>query len=276
MNIAVSSTSFPNSLKKSILYGAGWLKSQNIFIGGIIPFKKENRDHLFYNLAVMIKDWDEFFRSVKEKPYAKSLKVFLKNEYATKTVYPPRNLVYNAFEQTSPNEVKVVILGQDPYHNPGEAMGLCFSVPEGIPLPPSLKNIYKEIQDDTKEEMDFEKGDLTCWAKQGVLLLNAYLTVVRNSPLSHKMDEYDKFVEDVFAFLEKRDQPIVYLLWGSFAKRYARYVRNPNHVVIAANHPSPLSANRGGWFGTRVFSRCNAFLVERGETPIRWSNIAKR
>lgn len=224
----------------------------------------------------MIKDWDEFFRSVKEKSYAQSLKEFLKNEYATKTVYPPRNLVYNAFEQTSPNEVKVVILGQDPYHNPGEAMGLCFSVPEGIPLPPSLKNIYKEIQDDTKEEMDFQKGDLTCWAKQGVLLLNAYLTVVRNSPLSHRMDEYDKFVEDVFAFLEKRDQPIVYLLWGSFAKRYARYVRNPNHVVITANHPSPLSANRGGWFGTRVFSRCNAFLVERGETPIRWSNIAKR
>ena len=221
----------------------------------------------------MIEEWHDFFAEVKEKPYSHSLKEFLKQEYATKVIYPPRPLLYNAFAKTSPKQVKVVILGQDPYHNPGEAMGLCFSVPKGIPLPPSLRNIYREIEEDVHQKMDYSSGDLTCWADQGVLLLNAYLSVVKNTPLSHRREEYDLFLSDVFTYLEKLDQPIVYLLWGGFAKRYARCIHHPKHVVISANHPSPLSANRGGWFGEHVFSRCDAFLKQQGVTPIHWSNI---
>ena len=225
-------------------------------------------------VRVMENGWKDFFLTVKDKPYSRTLKEFLDKEYASKTVYPPRQLMYNAFLLTPPAKVKVVIIGQDPYHNPGEAMGLCFSVPKGIPLPPSLRNIYQEIHNDLGQEMDYSSGDLTIWANQGVLLLNAYLTVIRNSPLSHKREEYDHFLLDVIAYLETLNQPIVYMLWGGFAKRFARFVHNPNHKVIVANHPSPLSANRGGWFGEHVFSRCNTYLSSFGVLPINWSNKA--
>ncbi len=220
----------------------------------------------------MISDWKAFFDEVSRKDYCKSLHEFLQKEYASEVIYPPRELMYNAFSLTSPKSLKVVIIGQDPYHNPGEAMGLSFSVPKGVPLPPSLNNIYKEIQNDLGVEMDFSNGDLTPWGKQGVLLLNAYLTVRAHTPLSHKREEYDLFAEDVMKYLDTLDQPIVFMLWGGFAKRYTPYVKNKNHFVLSSVHPSPLSANRGGWFNQHQFSRCNELLSSHGVSPISWGN----
>ncbi len=218
----------------------------------------------------MISDWRELFEAVKAQPYHETLNAFLNEEYANHTVYPPRDLMFNAFKLTSPKDLKVVIIGQDPYHNPGQAMGLSFSVPKGCPLPPSLVNIYKEIQNDLGVHMNFQNGDLTPWANQGVMLLNAYLTVVENQPLSHKRDEYARFIADTMNYIDGLDQPIVFLLWGGFARTYKKYVHNPKHYVLEAAHPSPLSANRGGWFGKSLFSQTNEFLVKNGKSPIDW------
>ncbi len=220
----------------------------------------------------MVSDWKELFDHVHSQEYSTTLEAFLDEEYKKETIYPPRDLVYNAFELTSPKDLKVVIIGQDPYHNPGQAMGLSFSVPDGMQLPPSLMNIYKEIYNDLGIIQDFSNGDLTNWAKQGVLLLNAYLTVRENQPLSHKRDEYESFIEDVMNYIDTLDQPIVFMLWGGFAKKYAKFVRNPSHLILSANHPSPLSANRGGWFHQHLFSRCNAYLEQKGSKAIDWSN----
>lgn len=221
----------------------------------------------------MLSDWKALFDSVKEAEYSKSLHSFLDQEYASHTIYPPRNLVYQAFALTKPQDLKVVIIGQDPYHNPGQAMGLSFSVPQGIQLPPSLQNIYKEIESDLKIKMNFQNGDLTCWAKQGVLLLNAYLTVRAGEALSHQKEEYDDFIADVMSYIDSLDQPIVFMLWGTFAKKYASSIHNPKHFALMAAHPSPLSANNGGWFGKHLFSQCNALLSEHGREPIDWRNI---
>lgn len=218
----------------------------------------------------MFKDWKDLFQQVEKKPYSKTLKAFLDEEYRTKTIYPPRDMMFQAFRFTSPFTLKAVIIGQDPYHNPAEAMGMSFSVPIGIDPPPSLINIYKEIEADTGAKMDYERGDLTPWAEQGVLLLNAYLSVVAGKPLSHKRPEYDEFMDDVLSYIDNLPQPIVFFLWGSFARRYRFKVTNPNRLVLESVHPSPLSANRGGWFGNHHFSRCNAFLVENGSQPINW------
>lgn len=218
----------------------------------------------------MIADWKDLFDKISSEEYAKSLKRFLDAEYQQNVIYPPRDLVFQAFRLTSPKDLKVVIIGQDPYHNPGEAMGLSFSVPRGIDLPPSLRNIYKEIQNDVGVEMNFESGDLTSWAKQGILLLNAYLTVRAGVPLSHKRPEYDKFISDVLAYIESLDQPIVYMLWGGFAKKYESKIHNPKHLVLKSAHPSPLSANQGGWFGNHLFSKCNNYLEENGLKGIDW------
>ncbi|MCQ2741778.1 MAG: uracil-DNA glycosylase [Bacilli bacterium] len=220
----------------------------------------------------MIRDWKNLFDYVKAQDYSKTLHAFLDEEYSKGICYPSRDLVYNAFALTKPEDLKVVIIGQDPYHNPGQAMGLSFSVPNGMELPPSLVNIYKEIQNDIGIKMNFENGDLTPWAKQGVLLLNAYLSVRAGQPLSHKRDEYEHFIADVMRYLDNLDQPIVFMLWGSFAKRYSAMVHNKKHFIVACSHPSPLSANRGGWFGQKPFSRCNSFLEENGSSPIDWGN----
>lgn len=220
----------------------------------------------------MISDWKTFFDKVHAEPYSKTLHDFLREEYASHVVYPPHDLVFNAFNLTSPKDIKAVIIGQDPYHNPGQAMGLSFSVPEGVPLPPSLINIYKEIENDLGCKMDFNNGDLTCWAKQGVLLLNAYLTVRENVPLSHARKEYDSFIADTMNYLDTLDQPIVFLLWGGFAKKFIPFVKNKNHFVLTSVHPSPLSANRGGWFGKHQFSKANEILISHGASPIDWSN----
>ncbi len=218
----------------------------------------------------MLKDWQELFSSISNKEYAKSLHSFLDEEYAKNTVYPPRDMVFQAFRLTKPSDLKVVIIGQDPYHNPGEAMGLSFSVPRGMPLPPSLVNIYREIEKDIGIEMNFKNGDLTPWAKQGVLLLNAYLTVRANKPLSHKCKEYDEFIADTMAYLDSLKQPMVFMLWGGFAKKYKSMIHRENHLILESVHPSPLSANRGGWFNMHLFSKCNKYLENMGVESIDW------
>ena len=220
----------------------------------------------------MLSDWNDLFSSIKEKEYAARLKAFLDEEYGRHVCYPPRNLMFQAFALTKPSEVKAVVLGQDPYHEAGQAMGLSFSVPKGIDLPPSLVNIYKEIESDLGVKMDFASGDLTYLAKQGVLLLNSSLSVREHVAASHACKEYELFFGDVIAYLEKLDQPIVYMLWGNFAKKHASKVTNPKHFVLSSAHPSPLSANRGGWFGMHLFSQCNIILSKQGVSPIDWCN----
>lgn len=215
--------------------------------------------------------WEHFFNKVKEKDYAKRLNAFLDEEYEKYTVFPPRNLMFNAFNLTSPKKVKVVVIGQDPYHQPNQAMGLAFSVPKTTRIPPSLINIHKEIENNFKIKMN-PHGDLTYLAKQGALLLNVYLSVRYNEPLSHRLKEYELFTNDVMTYLNTLDQPIVYLLWGGFAKKFAKFVTNPKHLVLTSHHPSPLSANRGGWFNNLHFLKTNEFLIKHGVTPIDWQN----
>ncbi len=219
----------------------------------------------------MDESWNSFFDKIKEKEYFASLMKFLGEEYSTKTIYPKKELLFNAFDLTPVKDIKVVILGQDPYHNPNQAMGLSFSVPKNEPLPPSLRNIYKEIENDLNVQMA-KNGDLTYLAKQGVFLINAYLTVIAHKPLSHKRKEYDLLMKDLFLFLNDLNQPIVFMLWGNFAKKYRKYLTNLNHLVLESNHPSPLSANQGGWFNSHQFSTCNAYLSSHKVSPIDWKN----
>ncbi len=219
----------------------------------------------------MKQDWQELFSKIESKKYYKDLVRFWNKVYGKKKkVYPPREILFHAFDITSPKSIKVVILGQDPYHEEGQAMGLSFSVPSGVTPPPSLRNIYKEIEGEFEIDLDYGYGDLTGWGRQGILLLNAYLSVEEGKALSHKKKEYELLLDDILAYLEGLDQPIVYLLWGNFAKKYECKVINPNHLVITSSHPSPLAANRGGWFGEKQFIRCNEFLKEHGSEPIDW------
>ncbi|MFA5283637.1 MAG: uracil-DNA glycosylase [Bacilli bacterium] len=215
--------------------------------------------------------WKAFFEEVSKKDYTKQLKDFLDYEYAHNVIYPPRDLIFSAFKMTRPQNLKVVIIGQDPYHEPGQAMGMSFSVPKGTILPPSLVNIYKEIQNELHIKMK-NNGDLTYLAKQGVLLLNAYLTVEKGRPLSHRNEMYDMFFLDVLSYIDKLPQPIVILLWGSFAQKFAKNLANPKHLVLKCAHPSPLSANRGGWFGNGHFTKTNEYLLSHFIVPIDWQN----
>lgn len=216
--------------------------------------------------------WQAFFASESQQPYAKRLAQFLDQAYAEKTIYPPREHMYAAFELCPLNKVKVVIIGQDPYHQQGQANGLAFSVNPGVGLPPSLKNIYKEIASDLNTTMNLANGDLSYLAKQGVLLLNSILTVEANRPLSHKAIGYDQFFQHVLTLLNAIHTPMMFLLWGQSAQRYQSFISHPAHAVLKAHHPSPLSANRGGWFGTKHFSQTNRWLISQGQTPIHWSN----
>ena len=218
-----------------------------------------------------MKSWKAFFNEVSNKDYSKSLHEFLDKEYSTQVIYPPRKLMFNAFELTEVENVKVVIIGQDPYHQPHQAMGLSFSVPTGVKLPPSLVNIYKEIESDIGVKMRND-GDLTYLAKQGVLLINAYLSVREGQPLSHHRIEYDYFMLDLIKYLDKLEQPIVFMLWGNFAQKYEKFLVNPGHLILKSVHPSPLGANHGGWFGLHQFSRCNNYLVSHNVKPIDWQN----
>ncbi len=219
----------------------------------------------------MINSWEELFLEIKKKDYAKQINKVLDEEYKNYTVYPPRNLMFSAFRLTPLKNVKVVIIGQDPYHEEHQAMGLSFSVPAGVQLPPSLINIYKEIENNYPVKMK-PNGDLTYLAKQGVLLLNTILTVRKSAPLSHQNIGYDLFIQDVLKTLNEANQPIVFMLWGSYARSLKRYLNNPNHLILEATHPSPLSANRGGFFNQNHFIKANKFLKSKGLSEINWQN----
>ncbi len=216
-------------------------------------------------------DWLPVLKEEFGKPYYKELYLFLKEEYTTRKVFPPSNDIFNAMHYTPYGEVKVVILGQDPYHDFNQAHGLCFSVKKEIPekdIPPSLKNIYKEL----KEELGLyipNNGYLEKWARQGVLLLNTVLTVRAHTPMSHRGKGWEEFTDAIIKKVNEIDRPVVFLLWGKPAGEKASLLNNPKHLVLKAPHPSPLSASRG-FFGCGHFKKCNEFLSENGEEPIDW------
>lgn len=213
--------------------------------------------------------WREHIGAEFEKPYFSALTDFVRHEYTTTTCYPPGSLIFNAFNLCPFDRVKVVIIGQDPYHEPGQAQGLSFSVPEGVPFPPSLQNIFKEIQFDLGKPMP-PTGDLTRWAGQGVLLLNATLTVRAHQAASHQRHGWEQFTDAAIRALNAERENLVFILWGGYARSKAQFIDRSRHLVLESVHPSPLSANRGGWFGNHHFSQCNAYLREHGEQEIDW------
>ena len=219
------------------------------------------------------KTWNEFFKKLQNEDFCLKLNDFLNKEYRDYTCYPPRDLLFNAFRLTPLDKVKVVIIGQDPYHEPGQAMGLSFSVPEGIKVPPSLVNIYKEIAQEYDCKMNFSSGDLTYLANQGVLLLNSILSVRAHQALSHNIEEYKQFLAAVLEVLDKQTTPIVFLLWGGPARKLKGYLHNPSHLILECIHPSPLAANHGGWFGNNHFKKANQYLRDNGLKEINWPNI---
>lgn len=202
-------------------------------------------------------DWDKVLEGEFEKEYYQRLRQFLINEYRTQTIYPDMYDIFNAMKLTPYSKVKAVILGQDPYHQPGEAHGLCFSVKKGIRIPPSLRNIYKELYDDLGI-VPPQHGCLESWAKNGVLLLNTVLTVRRSEPNSHRGRGWETFTDTVISHLNRREEPMVFILWGKNAKEKRELITNPFHLILEGAHPSPYSANNG-FFGGRYFSRANAF-----------------
>ena len=213
--------------------------------------------------------WKEVLAGEFDQPYFGQLTDKVRQEYATNTCYPPGRLIFNAFDLCPFDRVKVVIIGQDPYHEPGQAMGLSFSVPQGITMPPSLVNIYKEISADLGVPMP-TSGDLTGWARQGVLLLNATLTVRAHQANSHQRLGWSLFTDAAIKALSERRDHLVFMLWGGFARSKKTLIDPNRHLVLESVHPSPLSANRGGWFGQHQFSRCNAYLEAEGIEPIKW------
>lgn len=219
-------------------------------------------------MAAIENDWMEALKGEFGKPYYKTLFQTVKKEYSTRLIFPPADDIFNAFHLTPLHQVKAVILGQDPYHNNGQAHGLCFSVKKGVEVPPSLVNIYQELQDDLGCRIP-NHGCLTKWAGQGVLMLNTVLTVRAHQANSHQGIGWEEFTDAAIMALNGQDRPIVFILWGSPAQRKARMLTNPKHLILKASHPSPLSAHRG-FFGSRPFSRTNAFLEEHGVEPIDW------
>lgn len=216
------------------------------------------------------KTWTEFFQSIQDKEYCINLHKFLDREYESNICYPPRKLLFNAFKLTPLDKVKVVIIGQDPYHEPGQAMGLSFSVPETVKVPPSLINIYKEIADEYDTTIDMSSGDLTYLAKQGVLLLNSILSVRAHQPMSHNIKEYEMFFNDVLEVLDKQNHPIVFMLWGNSARKLKKLLHNPSHLILESVHPSPLAANHGGWFKNNHFRLANEYLKKNKVKPVDW------
>ncbi|MQN00543.1 MAG: uracil-DNA glycosylase [Lachnospiraceae bacterium] len=219
-------------------------------------------------MAALDGDWAQALKPEFGKPYYRKLYDTVRREYATQTIYPPAEEIFTAMHLTPLHEVKVVIIGQDPYHEAGQAQGLAFSVKPDVEIPPSLQNIYKELHDDLGCFIP-DNGNLVPWAKQGVLLLNNVLTVRAHQANSHKTIGWEQFTDAVFRAVEAEDRPLVYMLWGSNARSKSAYVKNPKHLVLEAPHPSPLSAYRG-FFGCRHFSKCNEFLKENGIEPIDW------
>lgn len=213
--------------------------------------------------------WKQRLSPEFEKEYFKNLVEFVKNEYATGKVYPPGKLIFNAFDKCPFDETKVVILGQDPYHGAGQAMGLSFSVNDGIPAPPSLINIFKEIKEDLEIPVP-KSGNLERWANQGVLLLNATLTVRASEAGSHQKMGWENFTDAVIKCISEEKEGVVFMLWGKYAQDKGAIINTSKHLVLKASHPSPMAANRGGWFGTKHFSKANEYLLNRGLSQINW------
>ena len=213
--------------------------------------------------------WKAVLAEEFEQPYFQALATHLKQEkQAGKTIYPPGSLIFNAFEQTPFENVKVVILGQDPYHNPNEAMGLSFSVPKQVRIPPSLRNIYKELHSDLEVPIATH-GDLTNWAKQGVFLLNAMLTVQKNQPRSHQKIGWQNFTDAVIKTISAQRSNVVFMLWGGFAKKKKVLIDDQKHLILEAAHPSPLAG--GAFFGSKHFSKANTYLAGQGKDTVDWS-----
>lgn len=219
-------------------------------------------------MSIFRNDWAGLLASELEQPYYVQLRQFLKEEYATQTIYPGMHDIFNALQLTPYAGVKVVILGQDPYHGAGQAHGLSFSVKPGVPKPPSLLNMFKELQDDLGCTIP-NHGNLAEWAEQGVLLLNTVLTVREGSPNSHKGKGWETFTDRVISHLNEREQPIVFILWGSHAQNKIQLITNKRHFIIRSVHPSPLSAHRG-FFGSKPYSKANAYLRSLGMAEINW------
>lgn len=213
------------------------------------------------------KNWDKVLKDEVTKPYFKNLSNFIKEEYKTKICYPAYADIFNAFRYTDYDEVKVVILGQDPYHGEKEAHGLSFSVYNDVKRPPSLQNILKELENDIGVKK--EDNDLTEWAKQGVFLLNSIMSVIKDKPLSHKDKGWEIFTDSVISKLNEREMPVVFVLWGSYARSKKTLITNPNHLILESVHPSPLSAHRG-FFGSKPFSKTNEFLEKNNIERINW------
>lgn len=220
-------------------------------------------------------DWDDLLARETELPYYQDLRRLLAEEYKTQTIFPKREEVMAALRLTSYEATRVVILGQDPYHGVGQAEGLAFSVKKNIPLPPSLKNIYKELEDDLGCDTSQWVGSLIPWAKQGVLLLNTTLTVRQGQAASHSKIGWEFFTDAILRLINEKEDPVVYILWGGHARSKKRFLNNPNHLVIESPHPSPLSAYRG-FFTSKPFSRTNEFLRAKGQATIDWCAIERR
>ena len=217
---------------------------------------------------VIKNDWDEKLDVIWNSPGFNNFLSMIENEYQTKIVYPAKNNIFNALKKTPYEKVKVVIVGQDPYHGEGEAHGLSFSVQKGIKCPPSLKNIYKELESDLGIKSP-NCGDLSAWAEEGVLLLNATLTVIKDSPNSHKDIGWTLLTDAIIKHLNLKEDPIVFILWGNFARSKKEFITNPKHLVIESTHPSPFSASNG-FFGSKPFSKTNEFLIKNKKEPINW------
>ncbi|RDI04554.1 uracil-DNA glycosylase [Flavobacterium sp. AG291] len=213
--------------------------------------------------------WNAVLKDEFEKPYFKNLTDFVKNEYSQNTCYPPGKKIFSAFDHCPFDKAKVVIIGQDPYHGPGQANGLCFSVSDGIPFPPSLQNIFREIQNDLGKPFP-GSGNLERWADQGVLLLNAVLTVRQGEANSHQGKGWEAFTDAVIQKVSDEKSDVVFMLWGGFAKKKGARVDKLKHLVLETGHPSPLSANKGHWFGNKHFSKTNEFLSQKGKQEIVW------
>ena len=213
-------------------------------------------------------DWDNVLQEEYKKDYFKNIVEFINKEYKQRIIFPPKNKILRALELTSYSDVKVVILGQDPYHGVGEANGLAFAVSDGVKLPPSLLNIYKELYNDLKI-MPSNIGNLECWAKEGVLLLNAVLTVEKDKAASHKNVGWETFTDAIIKKINEKSEPVVFILWGNFAKSKKKFITNQKHFIIESTHPSPFSANYG-FFGSKPFSKTNEYFIAMGIKPINW------
>lgn len=213
-------------------------------------------------------DWDEVLKVIENSDGFKKFLNLINDKYNKETIYPPKNYIFNALKLTSYKDTKVVIMGQDPYHGEGEAHGLSFSVQKGVKIPPSLQNIYKELENDLGIKPALY-GDLTKWAQEGVLLLNAVLTVTKDKPASHRNLGWELLTDYIIKAINEKEDPVVFILWGNFAKEKSKYITNPKHLVLTSPHPSPFSAYYG-FFGSKPFSKTNEFLVKNGLKPINW------